>query len=134
MKRKGTRAERELFHMFWQNNFAAVRSAGSGSTTMPAPDIIAGNKDKLLAIECKSLKNTSRHFKNEEIQQLLAFSKLINAEPIIGMRFDNDGWYFLEAKKLPKNKKGNYTITYNLSKEQGINFKELLGKYKQLRL
>jgi len=58
-KRKGTLYERELFHMFWNSSWAAVRSAGSGSTPLPAPDILAGNKEKLLAIECKAIKTKS---------------------------------------------------------------------------
>ena len=99
-KAKGTRAERELFHLFWKNNFAAIRSAGSGSTTMPAPDILAGNKNKLLAIECKSIKNNKQYFPKKEIQELFEFSDKINAKPFIGMRFDNHGWFFLNAKKL----------------------------------
>jgi holliday junction resolvase Hjr len=133
-KVKGTRAERELFHLFWKNNFAAIRSAGSGSTTMPAPDILAGNKNKLLAIECKSIKNNRQYFPKKEIQELLKFSNRLNAEPIIGMRFDNYGWFFLDVKRLKTNKNGNYTISLKLSKEKGINFQELIGKYKQLKL
>ena len=134
-KVKGTRAERELFHLFWKNNFAAVRSAGSGSTTMPAPDILAGNKNKLLAIECKSTKSNSRNLQKQEIEQLTNFSKKINATPILAMRFDNYGWFFLNAEKIKENKKGiNYTISLKLCKESGINFQELIGKYKQLKL
>ncbi len=133
-KIKGTRAERELFHLFWKNNFAAVRSAGSGSTTMPAPDILAGNKNKLLAIECKSSKNNSRNLQKEEIEQLINFSNKINAKPFVGMRFDNYGWFFLNVNNLKTNKNGNYTISLKLCQEKGINFKELIGKYKQLKL
>ena len=134
MKRKGTRAERELLHLFWENNFACMRSAGSGNTTMPSPDLIAGNKNNLLAIECKSTKGNSRNLQKEEIEQLITFSDLIAAKPILAMRFDNNGWFFLNAKKTLKNKKGNYTITLNLCKKQGINFQELTGKYKQSKL
>ncbi len=133
-KRKGTLYERELFHMFWNNNWAAVRSAGSGSTPLPAPDILAGNKDKLLAIECKAIKTKSKHFKKEEIEQLKTFSETINASPIIAMRFDNNGWFFLDANNIKENKNGNYTITFNLCQKEGNNFEELLGQYKQAKL
>ena len=37
MKSKGTRAERELLHLFWENEWACMRSAGSGSTTQNSP-------------------------------------------------------------------------------------------------
>ncbi|MCD4759925.1 Holliday junction resolvase [archaeon] len=134
MSQKGANTERELFHMFWKNNWACMRAAGSGNTTMPAPDLIAGNKNNLLAIECKSTKKTSIYLKKQEIEQLTNFSNILNATSILAMRFNNNGWYFLNIEKLPKNKKGNYTITLKLCKEQGINFQELIGKYKQLKL
>jgi holliday junction resolvase Hjr len=134
MKSKGTRAERELLHLFWENNVAAMRSAGSGSTSRPSPDLLVGTGEKSLAIECKSIKSKSKHFNKEEIEQLNLFSELFGAEPIIGMRFDNLGWYFLHTKSIPKNKNGNYTITLKLSQEKGINLQELIGKYKQEKL
>lgn len=134
MKAKGSRAERELLHMFWDNSWACVRAAGSGSTPMPSPDLVAGNKENLLAIECKSIKNNSKNFQKEEIDQLVTFSDILNAQPIIAMRFDNLGWYFLNAKELPKNKNGNYTVTLKLSQKQGVNFEELTKQYKQLKL
>ena len=133
-KAKGTRAERELFHLFWKNNWAAIRSAGSGSTTMPAPDILAGSKNKLLAVECKSIKNERQHFPKREVQELLKFSNSMDALPYIGMRFDNHGWFFLDVNQLKPNKKGNYVITLQHSLKQGISFDELIGKHKQLKL
>lgn len=134
-KFKGTRAERELFHMFWKTGtWASIRSAGSGSTPMPSPDLIAGNKNKLLAIECKSTKGKSRNLTFEEINQLISFSDIINAIPILAMRFDKNGWHFLDAKEIPKNKRGNYTITFKMCQENGIKFQELIGTYKQLKL
>ena len=128
-KIKGTRAERELFHMFWKmGNWACVRSAGSGSTTRPSPDLLASKNNKTLAIECKSIKNKSHHFNKEEIGQLVLFSKIFGAKPIIGMRFDNEGWFFLNVEKLSPNKNGNYTISLKLSREQGLSFENLLNE------
>ena len=126
MKSKGTRAERELLHLFWENDWAAMRSAGSGSTTRPSPDILASKNNKTLAIECKSIKNNSQHFNKKEIAELTLFSKLFGAKPIIGMRFDNEGWFFLNVENLSPNKNGNYTISKKLSKEIGLSFQSLL--------
>jgi Holliday junction resolvase len=134
-KRKGTLYERELFHMFWKTGtWASIRSAGSGSTPLPAPDILAGNKEKLLAIECKAIKTKSKHFKKEEIQQLQQFSKVINATPIIAMHFNNKGWFFLNVNNLKENKNGNYTVTFDLCQKNGIKFAELIGNYQQAKL
>ena len=70
-KGKGTRAERELFHMFWETgSFIGVRSAGSGSTPIPNPDLIVGNGEKTFAIECKALKSGSKYFPKKEIDEL----------------------------------------------------------------
>ena len=128
MKSKGTRAERELLHLFWENSWAAMRAAGSGSTTRPSPDILASKNNKSLAIECKSIKSKSHHFNKKEINELILFSEIFGAEPIIGMRFDNVGWFFLNAKKIPKNKNGNYTVSLSLSKTYGSSFKDLLNQ------
>ena len=126
MKSKGTRADRELLHLFWENEWAAMRSAGSGSTSRPSPDILASKNNNTFAIECKSIKHNSQHFNKKEIDQLLLFSNLFGAKPIIGMRFDKEGWFFLNVEKLSANKNGNYTVSKKLSKEKGLSFQNLI--------
>jgi Holliday junction resolvase - archaeal type len=42
-KSKGSKAERDLIHLFWSKGFAAMRAAGSGSSQHPSPDILAGD-------------------------------------------------------------------------------------------
>ena len=105
-KKKGTRAERELIHMFFNSNeWMAVRAAGSGSVPLPCPDLIAGNGKRRLAIECKALSEPKKYFKEKEIQELIEFSEKFGAEAWIGIRFDKIGWFFLEPNKLQKSKK-----------------------------
>jgi Holliday junction resolvase len=128
MKSKGTRAERELLHLFWENNWAAMRSAGSGSTTRPSPDLLVSKNKNTFAIECKSIKNKSHHFNKKEIDELKLFSELFGATALIGMRFDGKGWYFLDVDRLVPNKNGNFTISLKLSEEVGINFDKLIEK------
>lgn len=125
MKSKGTRGERELFHLFWKNEFAVVRSAGSGSTTLPSPDLLASNGKRYLAIECKVLNQTNKFFSEEEIEQLLEFSKKFGAEPWIAIKFSYKGWYFLQPKEINKTKNG-HSITLNLAKEKGVRFDEII--------
>ena len=50
-KSKGSKAERDLMHLFWENGFAAMRAAGSGSTQHPSADVVAGNGKLYFAIE-----------------------------------------------------------------------------------
>ena len=133
-KKKGSRLERELFHMFWeQKGWSALRTAGSGSTTLPAPDLLVGNGSRVLAIECKSGKGR-RDIKKEQIDELKIFSKLFGAEPWIGVRFNSLPWYFLEIKHLGISSGKNYFVNPGLAIKKGITFKELVGMYKQSRL
>lgn len=133
-KKKGSRTERELFHMFWETGrWMPLRTAGSGSTPIPAPDLLIGNGSRVLAIECKSGKGR-RDIKKEQIEELKIFSKLFGAEPWVGVRFDNMPWYFLEIKDIGKSKGKNYFVDPKLVIEKGMKFEELIGKYKQRKL
>ncbi len=126
-KVKGSRAERELFHMLWDHGWAVVRSAGSGSTPLPSPDLITSNGKRVIAIECKAVKNTSKHFPKEEIDELTKFSTMFGAEPHIGVRFDNIGWFFLHINDLHKTESENYSITLKLAREKGKDFGQLIA-------
>ena len=48
-KEKGSKAERELYQMFIDNNYRAVRVAGSGTMEDSDCDLIAGKKGKKFA-------------------------------------------------------------------------------------
>ncbi len=133
-KVKGSRVERELFHMFWEEHgWAGIRTAGSGSTTLPAPDLLIGNGSRVLAIECKSGKGRS-DIRKEQIDELKLFAKLFGAEPWVGARFDNMDWYFLKLNELGKTKGGHFFIDPKLVVKKGIVFDELIGKFKQKRI
>jgi Holliday junction resolvase len=127
-KSKGTRYERELFHLINKSGWQPIRIAGSGSTTITSTDLVVGNKKKKrhLAIECKSIKGKNKHLPSYEIKQLLDFSNKFGAEPWLAIRFNQLGWYFLNPKRLKKSKKGNFNISVELAKSKGIKLKELL--------
>lgn len=133
-KRKGSNAERELAHMFHKNEWAALRAAGSGSTTLPAPDILAGNGQRYLAIECKSIKDNKKYFPKEEIEQLKTFAKTFGAEPWVGIRFDFLKWFFIHLNDIKKSKGKLYVITLDHARKKGKSFKELIGLFQQERL
>lgn len=127
-KSKGCNIERELIHMFWQiGNWTAIRVAGSGSSHYPSPDILAGNIKRKLAIECKSSKKDKKYLTDEEIKKLVLFSKLFGAEPWIGVRFNNEEWYFLSIENIELTKKNYYLVSLDLAKKKGLLFEELIN-------
>jgi len=125
-KKKGSRAERELFHRLWEMKWAVVRSAGSGSTPMPSPDLITSNGKRTIALECKAVKAKAKYFPIEEIEELLEFSNHFGAEPWIAMRFDKEDWFFIHLDNVPESKGSSYTISLDYAKEKGIRFEELI--------
>ena len=126
-KKKGTRAERELIHMFFNSNeWIAVRAAGSGSIPLPCPDILVGNGKRRLAIECKSLADNIKYFKKKELDELIEFSRKFGAEAWLGIRFDHIGWFFLEPHNLIASKKGTPSISLEEVKLKGIKFEDLI--------
>ena len=137
MKRKGTRAERELLHMFHDSGWMGVRAAGSGNTTLLAPDLLVGNGERHLAIECKSVARDKKYFYDKELNQIKDFGKKFGAEAWIGMKFDRVGWFFVEVSKVGRGKKGKgkcYVVTLDICRKKGHTFKELIGLYKQKRI
>jgi holliday junction resolvase Hjr len=132
-KAKGSKAERELIHMFWDNGFAAVRAAGSGSTTQASPDLIVGNGKVFFAIECKASTSHSKYLDKDEINQLDYFANCFGARAFIAMRFNNEPWYFLRLTDLKVTSK-SYLASMELAKKKGLTFEELIGKYEQKRL
>lgn len=126
-KTKGTKAERELIHMFWNNGFAAIRSAGSGSMKFPSPDIIASCNKKIFAIECKSLKGRTKYIEKGKIEELISFSKLFNVIPLIAVRFDRNGWFFLKPEEIIKTEK-NYIISLDNIIKKAKRFRDIFNK------
>lgn len=133
VKKKGTNAERELVHMFWGAGWAGVRVAGSGSMGYPSPDVLVGNGARGLAIECKATKEKRKYFKRKEILELQEFSTKFGVEPWVGIRFDNDQWYFLNIEDLKKSPNG-FSATFAIAKQKGLVFEELIGVFRQQRL
>lgn len=127
-KAKGTNAERELIHLFWTKTWAALRVAGSGSSSYPSPDILASNATRILAIECKSSGELSRHLQKEQVEDLLKFAKIFGAEPWIGVRFNDMKWAFFSIDDLRKSEKG-FSVSVKMVKEKGLTFEQLLGTF-----
>ena len=125
-KSKGTRTERELLHKFYNTNeWICLRAPGSGNTTLPSPDLLAGNGKRHLAIECKATKKTSKHFPKQEIEDLENFARKFGAEPWVGLRFDQKEWFFLRTKDLKDSGK-MFGVSLKLIEEKGLTFEKLI--------
>lgn len=125
-KSKGINAEREIIHSFWKiPGWTACRVAGSGSMRYPAPDIIAGNATRKLAIECKSTKSKYQYFEKDEIKNLLQYAEMFAAEPWIAIRFGRDKFYFLKPKDL-KNTGKRLSTDLDTAKAKGYLFEHIV--------
>lgn len=130
MKEKGTRAERELLHLFYSKGFACMRAAGSGSITIPSVDLLVSYKGRVLAIECKSLRQHKKYFQRENLQQLREFSRKFMAMPLLAIRFDREGWFFIGPNRLERSVNGNYSISLENIKVKGLTFDRLVKQIK----
>ncbi len=131
MKRKGVKFERELIHALWEEGFAAVRCAGSGSMSYPSPDIVASNGKIILAIEAKVREKLPLYIQDEKLRELVMFSNLFGAKPVVALKIKKEKWRFFTVEMLERTERG-YKIDSNnfyLGKELG----EILGKFHQQR-
>ena len=124
-KSKGINAERDLIHKFWSNNWASVRIAGSGSMKYPSADILATNKLRRLAIECKTAKKPWKYIEKGDMEQLRNFAELFNAEPYVAIKFNKREWLFLTLEDLEETNK-NFMVNIEKAERKGILFEELI--------
>ncbi len=128
-KTKGTGAERELVHLFWEKGWAAARVAGSGSIKYPVPDILAGKNKQVLAIECKTTKNECQYLTKEEVADLKEFAKITGAEPYIAVRFAREEWAFLHPNELDVTV-SQFVVSKKLALEIGKKIDEVISTAK----
>jgi len=120
-KAKGSKAERELFQMFVDNSWRAVRVAGSGTMENASCDLIAGTKGKKYCIEVKSSKKPVKYITKEQIEDFMIFSELFGLKPVVALRFNREGWFFLHPKHLKDSGK-NFGITLEEARKKGKRF------------
>ena len=125
-KGKGTAGERELVHMFWQRGWPCIRVAGSGSGRYPSPDLLAGNRERKVALECKTIGNRNIYISKEQINGLKEFCAGFGAEAYVGVKFPKDGWLFLSLDDLNECK-SSYTVSSEIAKAKGFIIDELIG-------
>jgi len=124
-KSVGTKGERDILKMFWDNGWAAVRTPGSGSARFPSPDIIAGKKDRRMVIEAKITKENKKYFEEKEIRELKYFGNLFGAEIWVAIRFKGENWFFINIEDLIFSGK-SYSIDKENAKMKGLLFEEII--------
>lgn len=106
MKRKGSRFERELIAELWKNGFAAVRVAGSGVSSFPCPDIVAGNGKDFFAFEVKMRRSLPLYVSSEEVEKLRKFSEVFGATCFIALKLPRKKWRFFAIEDMNVTTKG----------------------------
>jgi len=131
-KAKGSKNERELLKIFKENNWRAVRVAGSGINDDSPCDILAAKLGKKgFAIECKSSRKDRIYISKEQIEDFLLFSSIMGFKPVIAVRFIKEGWLFLEINHLEDCGK-NYVISYENAKTKGKKFGQFFEQVSNL--
>ena len=120
-KQKGSNAERELLKKFIEEGWMAIRVAGSGILPDPSCDLLAGRKRKKYCIEVKSCKKQKKYLDKKQIEQFMLFAEIFGLKPIIAIRFNREGWFFIDPKYLEKTKKG-LAISLERARRKGKRF------------
>lgn len=125
-KGKGTAAENELLHKFWDNDWVCIRVAGSGSSRFPSPDLLASNGYKKIVMEIKTINATKKYFTRQEIKDLEFFAGKFGAESWVGVKFAESQWFFLPTIELEMTSSENYVIDVITMKRKGFVFEEMI--------
>jgi Holliday junction resolvase len=100
-KAKGSKAERELLDILTENGWRAARVAGSGVNDNSPCDLIAAKVGRQgCVIEAKSSKKTSIYITKEQISDFVLFSQIIGLKPVLALRFNYEGWFFISPQQL----------------------------------
>ncbi|AJF60642.1 MAG: holliday junction resolvase, archaea type [archaeon GW2011_AR10] len=128
---KGANAERELISILWQNNFSVVRTAGSGTSPLPAPDLVALSKEKKLAFECKAWNAGYLNIPLKQMEEQLFWCERAGAELIVAWKIPRQGFLFLRPEAFTKVGK-SYAISRKKALTSAINLGIILGQQSKL--
>ena len=116
---KGANFGRALVNKFWDNGFAAMRAAGSGSAPQPIPDVIASKGERVIILECKTTSKDAFRLDKNDVEKLEIFRSRATCEAYIAVKFDREKPRFFPLDLL---------TTRKISKrDTSISFETLLG-------
>ena len=122
-KAKGARCENELYDLLAEGGYRCVRCAGSGTKEGANADLIAGNKNRKFCIEVKSSKKTSKYITKEQISDFLVFAEIFGLEPVVAVKFNRKGWFFLSPNDLVDSGK-HLLVNLDIAQEKGKRFSQ----------
>lgn len=124
-KARGSTAERELVHLFWDAGWAAFRAPASGSMDHELPDVIAGHGARKVAIECKLTTDDSKYLTKKEVEELIFFSQRFGCEAWLGVKFSRKGWRFLSPEDC-RQTAASFVVSWEDAERKGLTFEELV--------
>jgi Holliday junction resolvase len=89
--------------------------------------LIAGKIGKKYAIEVKSTKKSSKYISKEQIESFMIFCEIFDLKPVIAIRFNRLGWFFLEPKDLEDSGK-NLVVSLETARTKGKRFSQFFGE------
>lgn len=123
---KGANAERELMRLFFDKGFSVVRIAGSGTSPLPAPDIVALKRGRIIAVECKARKARNLAIDVGQMGELVGWAKRAGAEPFVGWKVPRKGWLFLRPGHFHSTGKF-FLISLRDAMDAGISLDAVVG-------
>ncbi|MBN1940684.1 MAG: hypothetical protein JW772_00720 [Candidatus Diapherotrites archaeon] len=130
--RKGANAERELIHLLFDKGFSVVRTAGSGKTALPAPDLIALKVGKHLAFECKAWASGNLSIPIASFEEFISWCTRAGVEAYLAWKYPRAGWYFLKPGAFHKTAKF-YAISKKEAEHNNQYLEVVTGQQTQLK-
>ncbi len=126
-KAKGSKAERELFQKFIEDGqYRVVRVAGSGTMENADCDLIAGKKGQKFCIEVKSTKKPIKYITKDQIERFIVFADIFKLTPVIALRFNREGWFFIKPTELEDSGK-NWVVKLEKARKKGKRFSQFFS-------
>lgn len=127
---KGAAAERELIHRLFDAGFAVVRVAGSGKSSIPAPDILALSPRQKFCIEVKAVIAPHLFIPKYQLLELADWANRAGICPLVAWKIPRD-WFFLALEDFHETGK-NFGISRDTAAHQTTPFEVLIGKQTRL--
>jgi Holliday junction resolvase len=127
---KGVREERELVNLLDSLGFAVLRAPASGSKTkLDRPDILAGRKGFIMALEVKSTSKRTFYIREESLAQLKRFSEKFGAKPFLAVKFKytRKGWLLINVENIELKGK-SFKLSFKEALKKGLTPEMLITK------